>query len=424
MTSTTLLPAIDWSMLLRQAPYFSTAIVDALAGADPDAFAPHVRAVYYFDLFDAQVSNGGVDQYFDNVAAHLSNAAQVPAMISANAIYAPALPLIEEAHAIWNELAAAYPDAEDEEDQDDDEEEEEEEDWDAYQALLAPHAKRLETIGTAFFAIHHRIRRNIEADIIRDPHRYFTIAAIPDLRGSGIEHVTLAGGAHRMRFEDGFPVGPNTFETGEGNCDVVWFSRDRTLLQAETSGYGTQRNRDWIHYPSQASGSWTFGLDFMGEGQSVRNDRLSLGLGHHGLHEYFSAAGQRDSTALYWHGEELCSEHFYADGTPLLRTRRQGQGEHRTRYWPNGALNTETIADRDGRERYLRCLDAEGRDLAPNGTGQLREMLSLDMDMRQWLEGELTGGFLTGEVRRMASHPDGSGPRETERKFYKNGRAQ
>ncbi len=421
MTQGNLLPALDWPTLLRCAPYFSTAIVDALCRADPDTFAPHVRAVYYFDLFDAQVSNGGVGQYFDNVVARRSDAGQIPAAIAANPVFAQALPLIEEVHAIWSVVAAGHPDVADHGDKGG---EDEDDDWDAYEELLAPHASRLEAISEQFYAVHHQIRRDVDADIVRDPHRYFAIAAVPGLRGQGIEHVTLPDGACRMRFEDGFPVGPNTFEAENGHCDVVWFSRDRSVLQAERAGYAAERQRDWIHYPSQASGSWTFGFDFMGDGRSVRNDRLSLGLGHHGLHESFTADGRRESSALYWHGEEMASEHFYPDGTPLLRCRRQGQGEHRTRYWPNGAVNTETIEDRDGRERYLRCLDQDGHDLAPGGTGRLQEMLSLDVDMRQWREGELVGGFLSGDVQRFASHPDGSGARETERTFFKNGRAQ
>ena len=49
--------------------------------------------------------------------------------------------------------------------------------------------------------------------------------------------------------------------------------------------------------------------------------------------------------------------------------------------------------------------------------GQLGEIV-------QWRAGELVNGFLHGPVRRMACRPDGSGVRETERTFYKNGRAQ
>jgi len=294
-----LLPLGDWPVLLRSTPYFSRAIIDALHAAGPDGFAPLVRAVYYFDLFDAQVSNGGVDQYFDNVAAHLDDAAAVPSIIAANPVYAPALPLIEEAHAIWNAVADAYRAEDDGEDEDEDD-------------LLAPHEERMEAIATAFFALHHALRQRLEEDIVRDPQRYFALAPVPGLRGRGVEHVALADGAYRLRFVEGFPLGPNVFENEDGGCDVVWFSPDRTLLQCETAGFGDERSRHWIHYPSQASSSWTTGENFMsGALQAVRNDRLALGLGHHGLHETFLANGQRESASLYWHGQELCSEHFY-----------------------------------------------------------------------------------------------------------------
>ena len=424
MTATpALLPATDWPALLRCAPYFSRAIVDALCEHGPSGFAPLVRAVYYFDLFDAQVSNGGVDQYFDNVAARLNDADAVPDLIAANPVYAPALPLIREAHAIWSAVADAYPQEEEEDDEDEDDA------WDAYQDQLAPHEARMEAIATEFFALHHAIRQRLEQDIVQHPQRYFTIAPVPGLRGSGVEHVALEGGAHRLRFVDGFPIGPNTFdnENEDGSCDVVWFSPDRTLLQCETPGWAAQRNRHFIHYPSQTSSTWTLNADLGGDGKvrSIRNDQYGLGGRSHGLHETFHQNGQRESASLHWHGEELCSEHFHADGSPLLRIAPHGSGQQRwLRYWPGGALNTESLQERDGRDRYLRCLDEHGTDLAPGGTGRLREVLGQLGEIVQWREGELVNGFLHGPVRRMACRPDGSGVRETECTFYKNGRAQ
>ncbi len=44
--------------------------------------------------------------------------------------------------------------------------------------------------------------------------------------------------------------------------------------------------------------------------------------------------------------------------------------------------------------------------------------------MRQRREGALVAGYLHGPVLRMASHLDGSGARETERREYKHGHAQ
>jgi len=417
------LPATDWPALLRCAPYFSRAIVDALCERGPDGFAPHIAAVYWFDLFDAQVSNGGVDQYFDNVLAQQDDADAVPALIAANPVYAPALALIEEAHAIWRDVAQAYPGEEDDDEEDDNDDEDDA--WDAYQDLLAPHEDRLEAIATAFFALHHTLRQRLEQDIVQNPHRYFAIAPVPGLRGSGVEHIALADGAHRLRFEDGFPIGPNSFENEDGGCDVIWFSRDRALLQCETAGWAAQRDRHFIHYPSQGSSTWTSNADLGGKIRSIRSDQHALGGHRHGLHETFHPNGQRESAALHWHGQELCSEHFHEDGSPLLRIEPHGNGQQRwLRYWPGGALNTESLQDRDGRDRYLRCLDEHGTDLAPGGTGRLHEVLGQHGEIVQWREGELVAGFLHGPVRRMACRPDGSGTRETECTFYKNGRAQ
>lgn len=410
------LPSADWTTLLQRAPGFSAVLMDALCNEGPSKFPPHIRAFYYYDLFDAQVSNGGVDQYFSNLALCLRDFARIPEFIAQNPVFERALPLVRQAHAIWDDIAPAYAAAGDEE-----EDEEEDEGPSAIEALLAPYADRLEAIAKSFFAIHHYIRQALEAEIVRDPHRYFEIEAAPGLRGAGIEHITLDDGASRLRFEDGFPVGPNILEREDGSCDVVRFSRDRQLLQAETTDFLGKRIQHWIHYPSQASGRWSF--NFADDGRSVRDELRSLWHAH-GLREYFEEDGRLQAASLHWHGEELCSEDFYTDGTVQLRRRRRDDGgQHWLRYWPNGALNTEILEDSEGRFCYLRCLDAEGRDLALNGTGRLHELLSLGDGMRQWREGELLDGYLSGWVLRMASLPDGSKARETERRFFEKGRA-
>lgn len=398
------LPSIDWPSLLQRAPGFSAAIADVLCGDDPATYAPHVRAVHCFDLFDAQVSDGGVDQYFANVASAAEDFANMPALIACNPVFAPALPLIEEVHAIWNGVAADYLAAD------------EEGDPAQCEALLAPHTGRLKAIATA---------RPPPCDPAAPGgrHRAGAASLLHDRADSrGVEHVVLDDGAHRLRFENGFPVGPNTLEHEDGSCDVVWFSRDRTLLHADTAAFAGRMSH-WIHYPSQASGRWIRN-DLLGAGQSARDELRALGLSRsrHGLCENYRADGRPERSSLHWHGEELCSEFFYPDGSVLLRCQRRDEGELRLRYWPNGALNTECIRNHEGRDRYLRCLDPQGNDLAPKGSGRLREMLSLDDGMRQWREGALANGFLHGPVRRMASRPDGSRVRETECTVYDEGR--
>jgi len=242
------LPAIDWPTLLRRAPFFSAAIIDALCEEMPLGLAPPVRAVYDFDLFDAQASNGGVDQYFRNVLLERGgDPGRVLASIAHNPALADALPFVDEVHAIWHAIAPAYAAAAEREDEDGDDDEDAAPSCDA---ILAPYAERVEAWQQRFFAAHHAIRQALEADVVRA----FSIEAVRGLRGYGIEHVVLDDGAYRLRFNDGFPVGPNTLENEDGSCDVVWFSRDRTLLQAETPervhalcGAALGRNRDeWM----------------------------------------------------------------------------------------------------------------------------------------------------------------------------------
>lgn len=188
-----------------------------------------------------------------------------------------------------------------------------------------------------------------------------------------------------------------------------------------------QRNRHFIHYPSQTSSTWTLNADLGGDGK-VRSIRTTNTRWADAATACTKPSPERParSASLHWHGEELCSEHFHADGSPPLRIAPHGScGQQRwLRYRPGGALNTESLQERDGRDRYLRCLDEHGTDLAPGGTGRLREVLGQLGEIVQWREGELVNGFLHGPVRRMVCRPDGSGVRETECTFYKNGRAQ
>lgn len=410
MLNSNALPPTNWPTLIQRAPGFSSVLMDVLCDEGPTQFAPHIRAVYYYDLFDAQVSNGGVDQYFSNLALSVSDFSRIPEFVAQNPVFDRALPLLREVHAIWDEIASAYRAACD---QDEDGDSDASDDC---EALLAPYVDRFAAIGKAFYALHHAVRQGLEADIVRMPHHYFSIESVPGLRGTGVEHTVLDGGTSRLRFEDGFPVGPNILEREDGHCDVIQFSRDRQLLHAQTTGFLGNPIHHWVHYPSQASGRWSF--NFSGDGRSVREGLRSLWQAH-GLCEYFHENGQLESASVHWHGEELCSESFYPDGTMQLRIRRRDDGgQHWLRYWPNGALNTERVDDKEGRSHYLRCLDAEGNDLAPHGTGRLYEFLSLDDGMHQWHEGELLDGYLSGWVLRMASLPDGSKARETERRFF------
>ena len=396
-------PAIDWSDLLQSAPYFTSLVTDALSPEQALEAAPLVRAVYFYDLFDGQVSNGGVMQYFYNLALSTPGFAQVPDFVAQNPHLAQALPFVEAVHAAWAGVAPAVREARDSDE------------WP--ESLFSAHRAQFEALEKAFYEVNHAISQGLCAAIVQSPHDYFDIEAVPALPTEGVAHIALRDGTHRLRFENGFPVGPNLLDHSDGRCDVVWFSRDRQLLQAE-GGHGDTRTRRWLHYPSQSSGSWHFKA---GRLQSQEGSR-SLWTAH-GLREYFQDNGARKSASLHHLGAQSATEHFFPDGTPQLRHDQRADGEHRSRYWPDGTLNTQSVYDATlRRERYSQVRDAKGHDIAPGGTGRLYQCLSIDKGEHRWREGDLVDGYLEGPVRWMKSQPDGSAASEVSRAVYRQGK--
>jgi len=151
--------------------------------------------------------------------------------------------------------------------------------------------------------------------------------------------------------------------------------------------------------------------------------RLTVALwADHGLQESFGADGAPEGASFARNGERVWSEaNLHPDGTPGFRTDHRAEGDAVATFWPGGAVNTEAVDEADGRRRFLRCLDEEGRDLAPGGTGQLRQPLGERGGRRLWREGPLVGGYLDGVVRWMSSAPDGSDMKEDNRATYRRG---
>lgn len=402
MSDTAFRPVTTWGQWLASAPYFTSAIMESLDAERAAEAAPLVRAAWYYDLFDGEVSNGGVMQYYYNRALDTPGFDQVPAFVAQNPHLAEALPFVKEVHAAWAVVAPAVIAAQ------------QKGGWP--EELFAAHRERFEALENAFFAVNHRISQRLCAAIVQSPHDYFDIADIPELPARGVAHIVLHNGTQRLRFENGFPVGPNLLEQRNGECDVVWFTRDRRLLLAENA-YAGDRNRSWIHYPSQTSGSWHFQAD----GRASHKASRALWI-RHGLEESMDTDGRREQAAVHLQGEERISEGYFPDGRVQYRREVHGREIRELRWWPNGALNTENVEGRDGRARYLRCLDEHGQELAPAGTGPLREFLGIDEGRHLWREGRLEGGFIEGELRWMSSEPDGSDAHATGKALYRKGR--
>ena len=279
-------------------------------------------------------------------------------------------------------------------------------------ALFQRYAARFEALETAFYAISHTVRRLMEQHLLAHVHDYFDIAPLDEhVPAQGVAWLKCRGRGYRarLRFVDGFPVGPNVFERGkEGACDVVSITANRTLLQVDHSGKGASApGHTWLHYPSGASGRLRFN-----DGRLQLQETQRELWYEHGLRETYRDDGKIESTVLALDHDVFLRQHFHANGQPLLRATPQGQDTVETRWWPNGQLNTETT-ERDGNTRCLRCLDEAGQDLAPGGNDRFVQTLG---DGRR-REGALKNGLLEGEV--IWTDADG---KETGRAHFRGGR--
>lgn len=397
-----IMPAITWPDFLSFAPYFQAAIGSETMENVVEV-APLPRAAYYYNLFDGEVSNGGVIQYFFNLACFTPGFAQVPDFVAESPVLAPALPYLREAHAAWSSVAPAVEKAR------------MEDEWP--EELFQNHRERFAALERSFFEVNHGIAQRLAADIVMRPHEYFTIEPLADVPKKGVAHVSLSGGS-RLRFENGFPIGPNLLEQRNGDCDVVWFSRDRTLMTSENS-YAGRRSRSWIHYPTQRSSEWTV----MEDGRQSSNAKLAF-WADHGLTESFRPDGSPESATFSMQGQRVWAETgLDRNGRPRMRIEYRPEGERALCFWPGGAVNAEWVSEAQAgwRQRFLRCLDAEGRDIAPGGTGRLYQVFDDHHGRRQWREGRLVDGYLEGVVVWMSSAADGTDIRENSRATFRCG---
>ncbi|MGO1072805.1 DMP19 family protein [Lysobacter sp. CA199] len=397
------LPRIDWSGLLEAAPYFNSALIDAVDPEQAPALPPLPRAAWYWDIFNGEVSNGGFSQYLLNQASSLPGFERVPEFVAEHPQLQDALPFVRVAHRAWEELRPEFEQARLRDEWPED--------------LFTRHGERFEALQQTFFKINHGIACRMHGAIVQAPHEYFRIEPIAGVPARGVAHVQAREGWHRLRFKDGFPIGPNLLETPDGQCDVVWFSDDRGTVESERGGYG-RHARQWLHFASLTSAS----MDFEAGRLRVHQNQRAL-WEHHGLSQQLSHEGAVEHLGLHLRGKELLSEFFDRDGGLNLRIEPGEEGKRRLRFWPDGALNVDSIEDEQARvTRYLRCLDRDGTDLAPDGNGRLLELIEENARRRLWLEGALRAGLLDGEVLRMELDFRSGAQREISRTRYLAGR--
>ncbi len=371
-------PNVEWASLLRSAPYFSSVLIDLTPEPEIQHLHPLAKAIYYYSLFDGEICNGGVMQYFFNQAYSLPDFDQADDFIDAHPALIRVVPIVREVHQAWDmvkdEVKAARKTGA----------------WP--EELFSKYAKRFEELQKSFFAINHEVAQLINSLLIQSPQDYFDVLPLDGLTGNGIEIIEFDQGKIRLRFDNGFPVGPNLFEGDNGYCDLVWFNSSRDLLISE-NGFRENRFRHWIHYPSSISGQW------MMKGSRLENYKSQESLwSEHGISYAFSQKGNIQQEKLVNHQQEICVNRYLDDGKLLMSEQKTAEGILIHRYWPNGQLNTLSIRNEKFIEIYSQCFDEKGNALINNGSGNFHQFLGLPEGRPAWRAGKLVEGLLQGEV--------------------------
>jgi hypothetical protein len=391
-------PKLRWGQFLDAAPYFMEALWqedDALG----EEWSPLVRAVAFYDVFRGEVENGGVSQYLFNRASSLPYFAEAPEIVRHHPLLGEVSALMAEIHG--NEVlirhfvqaqrdltAASIEYARTRQGGTDPITYEEK-----YQTYTREFDRRAAPAIAAAFT-------RLQYDIVRHPNSYFDLPAIG--RGVKARKEKSATGLWRLRFVDGFPIGPN-IQDDEFGGRFLRFTSTRSHLEFDQPRLGSHEpdlGRTWIDLQTGVSCTRTF-----------KDGRLTvvdskLCMDDHGLQEYYEDNGRPTYSGVGLNGMRVEMHRRDLKGSPFTVTLPGPNGEIVRRYFGNGQLNTERLILEEFPFPYTRCLDEAGNELAPGGTGQFREVWGFDERGPRWREGALVNGLLEGELRYF--HPDGA----------------
>lgn len=393
-------PPMDWQGLFSTAPYFTSALNDALNDdIDERELPPLYLAGLYFNTFDGEICNGGVSQYFYNQADYLPNFDRVPELLAAHPVLAPIMPMVNTVHRAWQDCAADVRAAR------------EADDWP--EQLFKQYASVFEQLENDYYAINQEVSQRLAQHIVQHAHDYFTMEHIAGVPDTGVAHISIHNNTQHFRFKNGFPVGPNVFEQRDGGYFMICFDDEINRME-----YSDGTRQGWIHYPSLRSVDMNFYDDrhlelFKSEKAFWYRD---------GVREYFHHQGFITSSHIELGKDELCSRYFYPNGQLSLSIIKQKNGELLQRYWANGQPNTHALRDENWNTRYFNCFDEQGKELAPNGNGQLIEIFSEEDGERVWAQGTLVNGRLHGDFIRYSTDLATGKVTETQREVFNNGK--
>lgn len=386
MAAGTRRPKITWGQFLDAAPYFEVPIQSAYWDEDADGprsnWGPLVRAIAYFAPFMGQVSNGGVWQYLRNEAGSLPDFECAPEFVGQHPALREASCLMSEAHSQVHLLSQDI---------------ERDDELDSIDALEDAHKPWIDDFDARAWRINEACSKRLQHAIVLNPHDYFEITDA-NTGGPGPQESPGRNGIWRLKFAEGFPIGPNLMEDAQGRTRVLRFSSTRGHLGYDALWLGPdERDPDqhWIDFSTGLEGRREFHEGRM-RGFDVRlNSQLD-----YDIREAFSDTGAPRHINVSIGGTSLLKRSPHLPGPYLISTPR-GQ----VNFFADGQLNTECVEE-TGAIRYLRCYDEAGANLAPGGTGALRQLTEVSQQGKHWRVGTLINGYPHGEMQQL--NPDGS----------------
>ncbi len=377
-------PKVSWAQFLEAAPYFMELL---WAEEDPlgPEWAPLVRAVAFADVFFSQVENGGVAQYLFNKASKLPHFSEAPEIVRQNSLLGNVAELMHKVHqypAVHPELHASamnflrtgkvdY-----------------EEDYRAYTREFDF------KVGAAC----ERAIIDIQHDIVLRPQAYFDLWPVVQ---NGTVEIPCESGAWRVRFVNGFPIGPN-IQPDEFGGRLFRFSSNRCYLEFDSIRVNAKPDVD-RNYVDLVNGVRTTTSFSNGRVDRVHSKIHSR---DHGLSERYGEDGQPKYSGVGLNGMRIEMHRRDLEGSPFTTWLPLPSGATSIRrYFANGQLNTERVQHGTS-SSYSQCFDESGMDLAPGGTGVFRELWSYDERGPRWRVGKMVNGHLHGQLKYLEA--DGS----------------
>lgn len=409
-------PAITWGQFLDAAPWF----VEAMRSEDDclgPEWTPLIRAVAFFDVFRGQVQSVGVSQYLFNKADSLPHFDEAPHIVRQHPLLKDVADLMLMVHGD-PDMIRHYVEAQHEQidalrdyvetGEGGDQPITYEEKYRAFTDVFDRRAWRIN--DAAFMRIHKAV--------LEEPQLYFDIAPALGVTGQGAEPAVIDGfsGTWEMRLVDGFPIGPNLQRDEFGGIRILRFSSSRMHLDFDHPRFseGQEPDREWIDFSTGVGQQRSFR---QGHFETIAT-KLNF-FTEHGLREYYEPNGQPKYSGVFLNGMKMEMHRRDLEGSPFTISQPSSSGEKLVRrYFGNGQLNFEQIVSNALPFRYTRCLDENGNDLAPNGTGVLREIWTMTDAGPRWRVGQIVDGLLHGEFRYL----DADGAEWGAREHYNKGK--